>query len=133
MTQIWSEQRMWTFLSKDTQMANNHEKTVIREMQIYEIPPLIILTQMAITKNTTSVDWSLPPLLMGIKKKKQPRHSGNMVRHFLKELTHITWLSISTPRQNWKHVHTEPTCTWMFIVALFMIVKTWKPPNSLNN
>lgn len=51
-------------------MANNHEKTVIREMQIYnEIPPLIILTQMAITKNTTSVDWSPPPLLMGIKKK----------------------------------------------------------------
>lgn len=71
-------------------MANNHEKTVIREMQIYnEIPPLIILTQMAITKNTTSVDWSPPPLLMGIKNK-QPRHSGNMVRHFLKELAHIT-------------------------------------------
>ena len=60
------------FLSKDIQMANDHAKTVIREMQIYSETPLHTLMQTARSKNTvTSADgrnWNPPPLLVGILK-----------------------------------------------------------------
>ena len=31
-----------------------------------------------------------------------------------------------------ENLYPQKTCTWMFIVALFIIAKTWKPPRCLS-